>query len=290
MAGGEEHILTVDGLDVSYGGVQAVRGVSFSVARGEIFGLVGESGSGKSTVLRTVAGLLGRSGKAAGKVVFDGVDLLEMEAGRRAKLRGHRISYVFQNPSLSLDPLFSVGSQFDECLEAHRSAHGNGRTGGKRRPGRGGAWLEKERSVLAEMGFADPDRVLASRPDQLSGGECQRVVLAMSVACESPLLLADEPTSALDVTSQQQVMALLSRMREERGRTIVIVSHNIAATAQIADRIGVMRAGEIVEAGPCDQVVHDPRHPYTRALIAAIPRPDGVLPQVLGEGSDDHAA
>ncbi|MDO4400331.1 MAG: ABC transporter ATP-binding protein [Coriobacteriia bacterium] len=274
-----KHILSIEGLDVFYGGVQAVRGVSFDVAPGEILGIVGESGSGKSTVLRTVAGLLGRSGVATGKVIFDGLDLLSMPPREHARLRGHRVSYVFQNPVLSLDPLFPVSKQFDECLMAHDRAH-EGFGGRRAQRSAVASYRETERSVLAEMGFSDPDRVLAARPDQLSGGECQRVVLAMSVACDTTLLLADEPTSALDVASQQQVTGLLSRIREQRGTTIVIVSHNIAAIGKIADRIGVMYRGAMVEIGARDHVLHSPSHPYTANLIAAVPRTDGSLPRI----------
>ena len=274
-----KHILSIEGLDVFYGGVQAVRNVSFDVAPGEILGIVGESGSGKSTVLRSVAGLLGKSGVATGKVVFDGRDLLALSPKEHARLRGHRVSYVFQNPVLSLDPLFPVWKQFDECLAVHDRAHRDHAGEGANRSAVGD-YRETERSVLAEMGFADPDRVLAARPDQLSGGECQRVVLAMSVACESTLLLADEPTSALDVASQRQVTGLLSRIRDQRGTTIVIVSHNIAAIGKIADRIGVMYRGAMVEIGARDRVLLAPSHPYTANLIAAVPKTDGSLPQV----------
>lgn len=289
-----EHMLSLDGLDISYGGVQAVCGVSLDVASGEIVGLVGESGSGKSSVLRAIAGLLGRSGRVTGGRMlyisapawkskagedaaspespgfWDGVvaqvrDLAVLSPKEHAALRGSEIAYVFQDPTASLDPLFKIGVQFDECLRAHGISGGDG-----------AAMRALEEGLLQEMGFDDPARVLASYPHELSGGMCQRVVLALSIACEPAFLLADEPTSALDVEAQLQVLDLLARIREERGTAMLVVSHNIAAVARIADRIGVMRSGELVELGACEQVLRDPQHPYTRELIAAVPRMDGI--------------
>ena len=269
--------MSISGLDVSYGGVQAVRGVSLDVAPGEIVGIVGESGSGKSSVLRATAGLLGRAGSVTGgRIAYGGRDVSRLTRREMNALRGGGIAYVFQDPMASLDPLYRIGTQFDECIRAHGTAQGV-------------AVRALECDLLAEMGFDDAERVLASYPHELSGGMCQRVVLAMSVACDPALLLADEPTSALDVTSQLQVSSLLLRIREQRGCAILIVSHNIAAIAQVADRIGVMKGGRLVETGDREQVLHAPQHPYTKALIAAIPRGDGTLPQVIetsGGGND----
>ena len=259
-----------------------MQALTLSVAPGEIVGIVGESGSGKSTVLRAVAGLLGKGGRVTGGrmlycgrgpargsgksdgregVAVGGCDLATLSRKEHASLRGSGLAYVFQDPTASLDPLFKIGAQFDECLRAHGIAGGDG-----------AAMRELEEGLLREMGFDDPARVLASYPHGLSGGMCQRVVLALSIACEPTLLLADEPTSALDVEAQLQVLDLLVRIREERGTAMLVVSHNIAAIARIADRIGVMRAGELVELGVCEQILRDPRHPYTRELIAAVPR------------------
>lgn len=260
--------MSLKGLDVSYGNVQAVHGVTLDVASGEIVGLVGESGSGKSSVLRAVAGLLGRSGKiSAGQALFSGRDLAQLPPREMAALRGADIAYVFQDPTSSLDPLFRVGNQFDECIRAHSIADGS-------------AMHALECSLLAEMGFEDPERVLASYPHNLSGGMCQRVVLAFSLACNPKLLLADEPTSALDVAAQKQVSSLLLRMRAEHGISMLVVSHNMGAISLVADRIGVMYRGKLVELGTRNQVLHDPAHPYTRNLIAAIPRTDGSLPRI----------
>ena len=277
------HILSIRGLGVCYGDVQAVCDFTLDVQPGEIVGLVGESGSGKSTVLRAVAGLLGRSGNVvSGEIRYGGRDIAAMSAKQAAALRGHGIAYVFQDPVASLDPMYRIQSQFDECIRSHGVATGPG-------------MRALECKLLEDMGFDEPDRVLASRPHELSGGMCQRVVLAMSLACEPELLLADEPTSALDVMSQKQVTDLLLRIRDQRGIAMVVVSHNIGAIAQVADRIGVMYAGRLVEVGRWDQVLRNPVHPYTRNLIAAVPKGDGSLPQmpvawretVPGEGGGD---
>ena len=260
--------MSLHDLDVSYGGVPAVRGFSLDVRPGEIVGLVGESGSGKSSVLRAVSGLLGRTGAVSGgRMLFEGRDLATLPRKQMAALRGSHIAYVFQNPASSLDPLFKVGDQFGECIRAHGMAQGS-------------ALQALERDLLREMGFDDPDRVLDSYPHNLSGGMCQRVALAFSVACNPKLLLADEPTSALDVAAQEQVSRLLLRIREEHGVSMLVVSHNIGAIARIADRIGVMYHGRLVEVGERDQVLHAPVHPYTRNLIAAVPKADGSLPEV----------
>ena len=253
-------VLELRGLSVDYGARRVLRDVSLEVAPGEVVGLVGESGSGKSTLLKAVCGLLGKSGRvSAGSMRFEGRDIVGLTARQAARLRGAGVSYVFQDPVASLDPLFTIGNQFDECIRVHR------------RMGRA-EMRGLEESLLVEMGFDDPMRVLALRPYNLSGGMCQRVVLAMSLACEPRLLLADEPTSALDVAAQAQVVELMMRLRVERGVSILVVSHDIGLVAHMADRVGVMRAGELVESGACDEVIHRPRHPYTKELIAAVPR------------------
>lgn len=264
MPSSAKHILSFDSLDISYGGVQAVSDFSLDVDAGSIVGLVGESGSGKSSVLRAAAGLLGRSGSVdAGSVFFDGVDVVRLSRKEAARLRGSDIAYVFQDPMGSLDPLFSIGDQFDECIRAHRSMST-------------AAMHALEVELLEGMGFDDPERVLALRPFNLSGGMCQRVVLAFSLGCGARLLLADEPTSALDVTVQAQTLDLLRRLRTERGISILIVSHNMAVIAHLADYVGVMYQGQLVEFGTCDQVFQHPCHTYTRELIGAIPKVDGV--------------
>ena len=252
-------ILSVQDLGISYGGTQAVRGVSFDVHAGEILGIVGESGSGKSSVLRALAGLLGASGRVTGgSILFEGAEMVGRDDRDFQCLRGRHVAYVFQDPTASLDPLFRIRKQFDECLRVHDVCLR-------------AEYREVECALLREMGFDDPERVLNSYPHEISGGMCQRVVLAMSAALKPTLMLADEPTSALDVTTQKQVSSLLVRLREEHGCSIIVVSHNIAALSLVADRIGVMRKGELVEMGSREQILYAPGHPYTQELIAAVP-------------------
>lgn len=252
-------ILSVCDLGISYGGAQAVRGVSFDVRSGEILGIVGESGSGKSSVLRALAGLLGKAGRVSGgSILFEGSEMARKSVRAYDRLRGKHIAYVFQDPTASLDPLFRIRRQFDECLRVHDICPRS-------------EYREVECALLREMGFDDPERVLNSYPHEISGGMCQRVVLAMSAALRPTLMLADEPTSALDVTAQKQVSGLLLRLREEYGCSIIVVSHNIAALSLVADRIGVMRKGELVEMGSREQILYAPEHPYTKELIAAVP-------------------
>ena len=259
-----DNILEVSNLSVSYGNVKAVSNLTLEIGRGSVVGLVGESGSGKSTTLKAIAGLLGPTGHTdAGDIRFDGTELTGMGKGQRAHLRGGKMAYVVQDPTASLDPLFTVKNQFDECIRAHRKM--------------AGAEIESlECEMLLNMGFDNPRRVLKLRPFELSGGMCQRVILAMALACNCQLLLADEPTSALDVVSQAQIIELMRKLCDEHGLSILIVSHNMGVMKRIADKVGVMYRGHLVEFGPADKVFDSPLHPYTRDLIAAIPKNDAT--------------
>lgn len=241
-----------------------MHGLDLDVERGSVVGLVGESGSGKSTILKAVAGLLGPAGHMdAGDIRFDGTELASMGKSQRAHLCGGKMAYVVQDPAASLDPLFTVKNQFDECIRAHRKM--------------AGAEIESlECEMLLSMGFDDPKRVLKLHPFELSGGMCQRVILAMALACDCQLLLADEPTSALDVISQAQIIDIMRRLCDERGLSILIVSHNMGVMKKIADKVGVMYRGHLVEFGPTNKVFDSPLHPYTRDLIAAIPKNDAT--------------
>jgi oligopeptide/dipeptide ABC transporter ATP-binding protein len=260
---GERPLLEVKGLKTSFktrdGVVRAVDGIDFHVDRGEIMGLVGESGCGKSVTSLSIMGLVSRPGKVdAGEIVFDGTDLLKLKPDGMRKLRGDRISMIFQQPQSSLNPVWDVGRQVGEVLEIHR--------GMKR-----GAARARALELLRMVGIPDPSRRLSSYPHEMSGGMAQRVMIAMALACEPELLIADEPTTALDVTIQAQILDLMRNLREETGTAIILITHDLAVVAEMCDRVAVMYAGEIVEQSDVTSLFRRPRHPYTIGLIGSIP-------------------
>jgi oligopeptide/dipeptide ABC transporter ATP-binding protein len=260
---GETPLLQVKGLRTSFytrdGIVRAVDGIDFHVDRGEIMGLVGESGCGKSVTSLSIMRLVGPPGRIeAGEILFDGRDLLKLDGEEMRKLRGDRISMVFQQPQSSLNPVWDVGRQIAEVLELHRNM--------KRGPARARA-LE----LLRMVGIADPERRLNSYPHEMSGGMAQRVMIAMALACEPELLIADEPTTALDVTIQAQILDLMRNLREQTGTAIILITHDLGVVAEMCDRVAVMYAGEIVEQADVSVLFRRGRHPYTRGLIGSIP-------------------
>jgi oligopeptide/dipeptide ABC transporter ATP-binding protein len=260
---GERPLLEVTGLRTSFytrdGIVRAVDGIDFHVDRGEIMGLVGESGCGKSVTSLSIMGLVSRPGRVeAGEVMFDGRDLLKLSDDERRKLRGDRMSMIFQQPQSSLNPVRDVGRQIGEVLEIHRAM--------KRGPAR-----ERALELLRMVGIPDPARRLKSFPHELSGGMAQRVMIAMALACEPELLIADEPTTALDVTIQAQILDLMRNLRDQTGTAIILITHDLGVVAEMCDRVAVMYAGEIVEETEVGPLFRQPRHPYTRGLIGSIP-------------------
>jgi oligopeptide/dipeptide ABC transporter ATP-binding protein len=260
---GDKPLLEVKGLKTSFktrdGIVRAVDGIDFHVDRGEIMGLVGESGCGKSVTSLSIMGLVGKPGKVdAGEILFDGTDLLQLKPSGMRKLRGDRISMIFQQPQSSLNPVWDVGRQIGEVLEIHR--------GMKR-----GAARARALELLRMVGIPDPSRRLTSYPHEMSGGMAQRVMIAMALACEPELLIADEPTTALDVTIQAQILDLMRKLREETGTAIILITHDLAVVAEMCDRVAVMYAGEIVEQSDVTTLFRRPRHPYTLGLIGSIP-------------------
>jgi microcin C transport system ATP-binding protein len=242
--------------------VPAVRGVSFMLERGETFALVGESGSGKSVTALSIVQLLPypKARHPAGSIRFQDRELLGAPEAELQRVRGDRIAMVFQEPMTSLNPLHTVEKQVNEVLRVHR---------GLAR----GAARARTLELLHLVGLAEAERRLHAYPHQLSGGERQRVMIAMALANEPDLLIADEPTTALDVTIQAQILALLRDLQAKLGLALLLITHDLAIVRRMAERVGVMRAGEIVEAGPTVQVFERPRHPYTRHLLAAQPRP-----------------
>lgn len=253
-------LLAFERLDVDYGAAPALRGVDLALEEGEALGIVGESGSGKSTLLKAAMGLLGPRGRVAGgRVLLRGRNLAEMSAAELRGLRGSQIAMVWQDCLAHLTPTIRVGDQLYESVAAHEE--------------RTRAEVDARACrLLASLNVAEPERILASRPFELSGGLGQRVGVAMAMITRPALLLADEPTSALDTVSQKQVAEELAALCREEGTALLLVSHNVAVVRALAGRVAVMREGRIVEQGPTEQVLAHPRHAYTRELVEAVPR------------------
>jgi peptide/nickel transport system ATP-binding protein len=268
-------VLSVRNLHVRYDldghSVHAVSGVSFDISARETYAIVGESGSGKSTVALS---LLNLTPVVAGSVTLAGQDLTKLDRNELSKVRGSRIAMVFQEPATSLNPVLTVGYQITETIRLHEPM-------GRR------AARARAVEMLRRVGLSDPERRLDQYPHELSGGMRQRVMIAMALSCRPEVLVADEPTTALDVTVQAEILDLLDRLRDEFGTAIVLITHDIGVVAETADRVGVMYAGQIIEEAPTNALFAEPRHPYTRGLLASVPRvdraPDGaLLPSLSG--------
>jgi dipeptide transport system ATP-binding protein len=257
------NLLEIEHLSVEFGApgatLHAVDDVSFSVAPGDVVGIVGESGSGKSVTALAVLGLVDAPGRVrAERLAFDGRDLQGMTAHERRSLLGGDIAMIFQDPMTSLNPSFSVAFQLMETIALHE--------GGSRKARRARAL-----QLLRDVEIPDAERRLDAFPHQLSGGMSQRVMLAMAIACNPRLLIADEPTTALDVTVQAQMLALLLRLQRTHGMALVLITHDLGVVAEVAERVLVMYAGQIVETAAVPGVFEQPRHPYTEALLASLP-------------------
>lgn len=249
------------------GVVKAVDGIDFYVRRGEIVGLVGESGCGKSITSLSVLRLIAHPGKIeTGQVFFDGVDLLTLPRRAMTAIRGSRISMIFQQPTSCLNPVFDVGYQLSEVLEIHQAI--------KRNAGR-----QRAIELLSMVGIPDPERRVSAYPHELSGGQAQRTMIAMALACNPELLIADEPTTALDVTIQAQILDLMRDLQANTGAAIILITHDMGVVAEMASRVAVMYAGKIVEEAPIRDLFNNPLHPYTQGLLASIP--------VLGHVKDE---
>ena len=261
-------LVRVRGLSVRYRTRDAVShaadAVSLDIERGRVFALVGESGAGKSTVGAAIPRLLpAEADVLAGEIAFDGVDLLAMREPELRALRGRRVAMIFQDPVAGLNPVLPVGDQVAEVLTAH--------LGRGKREARAQAV-----DILARAGLPDPKRVAKALPFQLSGGMCQRVMIGIATALEPDLIIADEPTAALDVTVQAQILHQLDALRRERDAAILLITHDFGVVSQIADDVGVMYAGRLVETGPVRETLASPLHPYTHGLLAALPRLDAA--------------
>ena len=260
--------LQVDSLSTSFrtrqGWLKAVDGVSFSVAQGEILGLVGESGCGKSVTSQSILRLYDekRDVHYEGRIRLDGEDLLALSPKEMHKVRGSRISMIFQDALSSLNPVFTVGDQLCEPLMIHQ--------GLARRQA-----MEKAVELLKLVNIPAPERRVMQYPHELSGGMRQRVMIAIALACKPELLIADEPTTALDVTVQAQIMDLIRELNQKLGMSVILITHDLGVVAETCDRVAVMYLGQIVEQADKNAIFDDPRHPYTWGLIHSIPRLDG---------------
>lgn len=255
-----DNILDVKNLSIHFGRgeslTKAVDGVSFYVGRGETVALVGESGSGKSMSALSLTKLLPKAAVlAGGEVLFEGRNMLALSDGELRNVRGSQISYIFQEPMAALNPVFTVGWQLREALKLHRKN------------------IDHKAEIERLLDLVHlPSRMIDAYPHQMSGGQLQRCMIAMALACSPELLVADEPTTALDVTVQREILNLLAELSEKVGLSILMITHNLGIVSDLADRVYVMQKGKIVEEGATRQVLYDPQHAYTRQLMAAVPR------------------
>ncbi|NPD65241.1 ABC transporter ATP-binding protein [Lichenicola cladoniae] len=256
-------VLAVDRLSVTFASgrasVRVVDDVSFTLGQGEILALLGESGCGKSMTALAIMGLVPGAGRPGGRVMLDGEALLDVPPDRLRALRGQRMAMVFQDPMSALNPVLSLGNQIGEALRCH--------TGLRR-----AALRDRVVALLGEVGLADPAQVADRFPHELSGGMCQRVMIAMAIACDPGLLIADEPTTALDVTVQKQILDLLHGLRRRHRTAILLITHDLGVVAENADRVAVMYAGQVVEEAPVAVLYARPAHPYTLGLLRSMPR------------------
>jgi peptide/nickel transport system ATP-binding protein len=263
VKGLKTHFFTEDGV------VQAVDGIDLTLNRGETLGIVGESGSGKSVTSLSILRLIAYPGRIVeGKITFDGTDLAGLDDEAMRNIRGNRISMIFQQPTTCLNPVFRVGEQIKEALQIHQGM--TGEEADKR-------CIE----LLAMVGLPDPNRRMKQYPHELSGGQAQRVMIAMALACNPELLIADEPTTALDVTIQAQILDLMRALREKIDTAIILITHDMGVVAEMADNVAVMYAGQIVEYADVQSIFADPKHPYTQGLLDSIP--------VMGEQREELA-
>ncbi|PRH85791.1 ABC transporter ATP-binding protein [Labrys okinawensis] len=266
-------MLSVRDLRVSFrtddGLVRAIDGVSFDLAEGEILGVVGESGSGKTVSLLAVMGLItDPNAKIEGSIRYKGRELVGLPARELRRLRGNEIAMIFQDPMTALTPVYTIGWQIAEQIQAHRKI-------GKAKA------LERVEELLAEVNFPNPREAMSRYPHQLSGGMRQRAVIAMALSCDPALLVADEPTTALDVTVQAGILDLVRKLRSTHNSAVVFITHDMGVVSELADRVMVMYAGRVVERGSRVELFSDPRHPYTRALLGSIPPLTGEKPRRL---------
>lgn len=275
-----EPILSVKNLQISFktfaGEVQAIRGVSFDLHKGETLAIVGESGSGKTVTTRSIMGLLSKNAIIkSGEVIFNGENLLQYKERQMRDIRGTQIAMIFQDPMTSLNPTLTIGQQIMEILTKQRGMSKS-------------EAIEETIELLTLCGIRDPEARLKQYPHQFSGGQRQRIVIAIALAGDPEILIADEPTTALDVTIQAQIIELLEEIQRQKDMSIIFITHDLGVVANVADRVAVMYAGKIVEIGGVDDIYYHPQHPYTWGLLSAMPTPDqkGELYAIPGTPPD----
>ena len=269
----QDVLLEMKDLSISFynktGEIQAVRGISYTLHKGEVLGIVGESGSGKSVSSHGILRLTPDTGKVKqGEILFHGKDILKMSKKELQELRGNKIAMIFQDPMTSLDPLFTFEYQLKEYLKKHTDLDGNGRR-------------LRMIHLLELVGINQPERRLKQYPYEFSGGMRQRVMIAMALSCDPELLIADEPTTALDVTIQAQIVELLKELKDKLGMAIIFITHDLGVVSEICDKIIVMYAGKIVEEGTSRQIFYQRCHPYTEGLLASVPKLDSDVNEKL---------
>lgn len=269
----QDVLLEMKDLSISFynktGEIQAVRGISYTLHKGEVLGIVGESGSGKSVSSHGILRLTPDTGKVKqGEILFHGKDILKMSKKELQELRGNKIAMIFQDPMTSVDPLFTVEYQLNESLKKHTDLDGNGRR-------------LRMIHLLELVGINQPERRLKQYPYEFSGGMRQRVMIAMALSCDPELLIADEPTTALDVTIQAQIVELLKELKDKLGMAIIFITHDLGVVSEICDKIIVMYAGKIVEEGTSRQIFYQRCHPYTEGLLASVPKLDSDVNEKL---------
>ncbi len=266
------NLLDVVDLQISFftpaGEVKAVNGVSYSLGRGEVLGIVGESGSGKSVSVGAMMQLLAYPGKVVGgNIYFEGRDVSTLDKKEIRKLRGKEMAMIFQDPMTSLNPVYTIGNQLVETIRQHTDMD-------KKQA------FDHGTEMLRKVGINNPGQRMKQYPHELSGGMRQRVMIAIALCCEPKLLIADEPTTALDVTIQAQILDLMKKLRSETDAAVILITHDLGIVSDICDRVLVMYAGRIVEAGSIDDIYYNPSHPYTKGLLACLPKMDGEQKQL----------
>ena len=264
-------ILNLKNLSVSYGDINILKDIDLSLKKGEILGIVGESGSGKSTLIKSIMGILDENASIDGEINFEGKDLASLSLKDYRKIKGKEISMIFQNPTEYFNPTRKISKQFIETIRSHNDISKQKKK-------------KKSINTFKFLGLQDGKKIWNSYPFELSGGMNQRVAIALSIMLEPKILLADEPTSALDVTVQAQVVKELLKLRQKLNTSIILVTHNIGVASYMSDNIGVMYGGRIIEYGESEELINNPKHPYTKMLINSVPVINGNIPNGI-EGS-----